>query len=770
MSDPASTRPPKPPDKSEEPAVSDLARYARSDLRGDAAAGLTLAVTGLPQVMAYALIAGVPPIYGIYTAVVSCIVGAAFGSSRHLVTGPTNATCMVLFSLTAPYIPQGNHVEVVLLMTLMAGVVKLAFGLLRLGQVVRYVSNSVVVGFTAGVGILTAGNQLQNLLGVTIDSADAGRFHQVLLATAAEAGNTDFHALAIATLTVLMVVFLPRVSPKLPAPLLSVVASGVLVYVLGWHERGVSILSDIAPIERRFNIFHFPDLLRPSVFPGALGLVRSLSGGAVALAILGLVEAATSSRAVAASSGQRLNFSREFAAQGISNIVGAFFLNLSSSGSFVRSAMNYRSGGRTRMAAVFSALFTALIVFALAPLANFIPKASLAGMLIVVVCTIVQKRRLDLALKAGGKSRTVLLATLLSTLVLPLQYAIFVGVFVSIVFLLKITGKTDLTILVPREDGHFDEVPFDQATPSPVLLVNMEGDLYFAAVEDLDYELQQALTPQTRVVLLRMKRLRAVGSTAMAILEHFWRILRERNVHLVVCGIEKTLEELMTRSGLRERIGEQNLFYADNTLFQSTGLALARARGILDMERSRETVRTGREAETAGPAHVTARDLAVRQVVRFGQGHSVREAVWLLSEMNRRGKSPETLPLFLQGPEGKLVGELTPWRLLEVMTGFGPGVSPEDDVSGMDDAELGRRFSGAFGEAIGALANRDLPELLLDSPLAQLLHESQSRETPALPICDDGGRIAALVRERDLLEGLGRMLHMIRGEDNAREG
>ncbi|HUT23076.1 MAG TPA: SulP family inorganic anion transporter, partial [Sumerlaeia bacterium] len=648
--------------------------------------------------------------------------------------------------------------------------VKLAFGLLHLGRVVRYVSNSVVVGFTAGAGILIAGNQLQNLLGVKIAGAHAGRFHQVLLATVAEVGNTNFHALAIAALTVLMVILLPRIAPKLPGPLIAVVASGLLVYLLGWHERGVSILSDIAPIERRFNIFHFPKMLRPSAYPETLGLMKSLSGGAVALAILGLVEAATSSRAVAASSGQRLNFSREFAAQGASNIVGAFFLNFASSGSFVRSALNYRSGGRTRMAAVFSALFTALTVFLLAPFANYIPKASLAGMLIVVAYTMVQRRRLDLVLKAGGKSRTVLLVTILSTLVLPLQYAIFVGVFVSIVFLLKITGKTDLTILVPREDGHFDEMPFDQAAPSPLLLVNMEGDLYFAAVEDLDYELQQALTPQTRVVLLRMKRLRAVGSTAMAILEHFWRILRERNVHLVVCGIEKTLEGLMTRSGLRERIGEQNLFYADNTLFQSTRLALARARGILDMERSREAARTGREAETAGPAHVTARDVAVRQVVRFGQGHSVREAVWLLSEMNRRRGAPEVLPLFLQGLEGKLVGELTPWRLLEVMTGFGPGVSPKDDLSALDDAELGHRFSDAFGEVVGDLANRDLPALGLDSPLAQLLHESQSRETPALPIRDDGGRIAALVRERDLLEGLGRMLHMIRGEDNAREG
>ncbi|HUT23077.1 MAG TPA: SulP family inorganic anion transporter [Sumerlaeia bacterium] len=737
-----------------------LARYPLEHLRHDAVAGLTVAVMGVPQAMGYAMIAGLPPVYGLYTSIVCCIVAALSGSSNHLVTGPTNAICMVILSLTA-HLPAKYNVDllqVVLLLTLMTGLVQLAFGALRMGGIVRYVSNSVVVGFTAGAGVLIATNQLRNVLGIQVGGGKAERFYEVLWLTVKGIPDTNPYALSIGVFTALCVVLLPKIDRRMPGALVGIALSGALVFLMGWHgeEMGaarIGIVKDIGEgIGRNLDLFSVPHLL----FHPNPELTRELGTGAVALAILGLIEAASIARAVAASSGQRLNFTREFVGQGLGNCVGAFFLNFAGSGSFTRTAVCFQSGARTRMAAVFSALWTVLTILIFAPVANYIPAASLAGMLIVIAYSMIERHRLRLAWKSGFNSRVVLFGTLGSTLVLPLEYAIFVGVFLSIFFLLKITGRADLTQLVPRPDAGFDEVPFDRAAPSPIVTVNMEGDLYFAAVEDLDYELQRVLTPKTRVVILRMKRLRAVGSSAIAVLEHFYEVLRKRNVSLVVCGIEPDLVEVMTSSGLRRVIGEPNIFYADSKLFQSTELAMARALSIAEMERRRERAAAGGAERRAEAAGLVARDVMTRHCIRFGQEHQLREAIWLVSEMNRRRKTAEDQPLFLQDREGKLAGELSTWRLLREMAA-GKAAA---ELCRMDDAELARHMSDRFQTPIHDLARRDVSSFAMETPLSVLLRKSVAEDRRVLPVCDEGGRLVGLVRESDLLIAVGKVLRV----------
>ncbi|NQU41862.1 STAS domain-containing protein [bacterium] len=745
--------------------LSKVRQYDLETLRADVISGGTITILSVPQSMAYAVIAGVPPVYGLYTSMISCIIGALAGSSSHLVTGPTNASSLLLFTIAAPYFNTHDHMEMILLLTVLTGLVKLSFGLLRLGGVVRYVSNSVVTGLTAGAGILIAGNQLRHMLGVSIDATKADQFYEVIALTARQASSgINVWALLLGLFTMAVVIGAPRIHPKLPGPFLGVALSAAIVYLFGWYrpEYGVSILRDLGEIKATLNIFHFPEYLKFRHFDFLL--LKNLFGGAMAVAILGLIEASSSSRAVAASSGQRLNFSREFIGQGIANIGGAFFLNFAGSGSFTRTALCYQSGGRTRMAPVYSAVFTALVLMLFAPLANWIPTASLAGMLMVIAYKMVHKERFRLSFRSGAASRMVLLVTVASTLVMPLQYAIFVGVFLSIVFLLKVTGTTDLTLLVPREGGKFEEVPYDQAVDEPIVLVNMEGDLYFAAVENLDTQLTKSLTPRTRAVILRMKRLRAVGSSAMAILQHFYEILREKDIYLVVCGIEKRLAGVLERSGLRDRVGEQNIFYADNTLFQSTELALARAQGIIDMERSRGEA-AFRVGEAVGEVQgITAGDLLSRQVIRFGQGHSLREAVWLLSEMQKRAGRAGALPLFLQGADGRLFGSVSPWQLLQEMTAD----LKNEELETLSDEDLGRRFRSRFHSVVGALARRDVPRCGTGTKLSALLRLGIQRDLPVLPICDGSGRVIGMVSQTDLLVGLGNVLGLHRADPHAK--
>ncbi|MHC5062793.1 MAG: SulP family inorganic anion transporter [Planctomycetota bacterium] len=734
----------------------------RSDLRPDMIAGLTVAVMGVPQAMAYALIAGLPPVYGLYTAIVTCIVAALLGSSKHLVTGPTNALCMVVLSLTA-HLPEKygiSLIESALLLTFLTGIIQILFGALRLGGIVRYVSNSVVVGFTAGAGILIAINQIKNLLGVDLSEAHADRSYEVVWATMQKVVETNPYALGLGLLTIAIVLLSPRIDRRLPASLLGVVIAGLCCWAFGWYEEGmgahrVQIVRDIEPISGNLGLFHLPELIASPNYE----LTRELGTGALALALLGLVEAASIARAVASSSGQRINFSKEFVGQGASNAVGAFFSCFAGSGSFTRTAVCYKSGGRTRMAAVFSAGWTTVALVSLGPVANLIPKAALAGILVVVAFTMIDKHRLALSWTSSRGSRTVLCGTLGSTLILPLEFAIFVGVFLSLMGVLRTTGKTDLTQLVPRDDAGFDELPFNRAAPSPVVTVNLEGDLYFAAADDLDYELLKCITGQTRVVVLRMKRLRAVGSTAMAMLEHFWELLRGPGIYLVVCGIEDDLQRVLTGSGLRKRIGEQNIFYADNKLFQSTELALARAWSIVEMER-RSSNRSGVEAIEQGPRGITAADIMTARCIRFGNEHQLREAVWLMSELHKHTQSLSPQPLFLQDREARLGGELSPWRLLAALAaGVGDG-----DARSLDDEALAERFRRDFTTSITNIARRDLIRLGATAPLADLIEVSVQQDLHVLPICDEDGRIKGLVSADDLLRGLKQALEKGNGE------
>lgn len=741
-----------------------LSRYLQQDLRPDAIAGLTVAVMGVPQAMAYALIAGLPPVYGLYVAIVTCAVAALLGSSRHLVTGPTNALCMVMLSLTAKYGP--TPVETILLLSFLTGLIQIGFGLLRLGGVIRYVSSSVVIGFTAGAGILIAFNQLQNILGFTIRDAQAGRTYEVLYATLRHVADTNPCALGVGLATALIMIFAERVHRRLPGALIGIAAAGCASYLLGWHEAGmgalrVEIVRDIEPIRGSLPAFHIPELLLHPDYE----LTRELGFGALALAILGLIEATSISRAVATASGQRLDFTREFIGQGTSKIVGSFFYCFAGSGSFTRTALCFKSGGRTRMAAVFSAGWTALALLLLGPVADYIPKAALAGILIVIAWSMVDKRRLALSWRSGGNARRVLVATLVSTLILPLEWAIFVGVFLSLLHVLRTTGKTDLTQLVARTDAGFDEVPFNRAAESPVVTINMAGDLYFAAAEDLDYELLRCITPKTRVVVLRMKRLRAVGSTAMAMLEHFWIILRQRGIHLVVCGIENELERVLTRSGVRKEIGEANIFYADNKLFQSTELALARAWSIVEMDRRADTT-----AELASDERldITAGDIMSLRFIRFGNQHQLREAVWLMSEMLQHTRSLGPEPLFLQDREGKLFGKLTQWRILRELSAR---ISRDTDGR-LSDQVLGERLRRDFTEPIWSLAERDLDRLGIDASLTRLLEYSVELDIQVTPICDGEGRLKGLVTADDLLRGLQQAMVLadVQGSEGATHG
>lgn len=740
--------------------------YLRRDLRADALAGLTVAVMGVPQAMAYAMIAGLPPVWGLYTSIVTCAVAAILGSSRHLVTGPTNGICMVMATVVLQIAHRHGEgldpYQVILLLSLMAGVIQLSFGLLRMGGLVRYVANSVVIGFTAGAGVLIALNQVPKLIGLPKDeSLNVTLPYEVLVATGRLVGQADLRALALGVVTALLVIFIPKIDRRLPGALIGVVVAGVGCYFLSWGvgEGSVQLVEHVGGVGGSLPGFSMPEFITKveltgaKVTPGLTSwdLARDLLGSAFAVAILGLIEATSISRTIARSSRQRLDFNQEFIGQGASKIVGAFFSCFAGSGSFTRTALCYRSGGRTRVAALFSAFWAMLALLAFGDVANQVPTAALAGLLIVTAYSMVDKKRVMMSWHSGRNSQIVLVGTIASTLILPLQFAIYVGVFLSLVVILRTTGKTDLTQLVQRDDSGFDEVPFNTAAPSPIVTVNMEGDIYFAAAEDLDTELLRCITKETRVVVLRMRGLRAVGSTAMAMLEHYWILLRERRVHLIVSGIQKELEDVMTSTGVRAKIGETNIFFADNRLFQSTELAMARAKSIVDWWR--QGAKSAHES-TIVDRPLVAGDLMSKQCIRFGNKHQLREAVWLMSEMHEHTKSLSSEPLFLQDREGKLFGELSPWQILECLAAGTEG----HDTSVLDDEQVAVLLRRDFTKPIRLIARTDVARESDSAAFARVLELSVENDQRVVPICDEDGRVKGLLSTDDMMKGL---LHVV---------
>lgn len=733
-----------------------LSWYANNAVRADLVAGLSVAVMGVPQAMAYALIAGLPPIYGIYTAIIPCFVAALLGCSNHLVTGPTNAVCVVILSLTAS-LPDKygvSHIEIVLALTFLTGVFQFLFGFLKLGGIAKYVSNSVIVGFTAGAGILIGVNQLKSLMGVTLGEGEGGHFLLTLLATLRRIPETNPHTLLIGVITILMLLGFRRWARQVPGSLVAVIVLSLLGYWAGWFDPDlgdsrVRIVRDIQEITPTFDIFMVPQMfLQPN-----LDLITELMGGAVALAILGLVESTSISRAIATRSGQRLDFNREFAAQGAAKMVGSFFHCFAATGSFTRSAVCYQSGGKTRMAAIHSALFTALTLALFGPLANYIPLSTLAGIIMVTAFTMVQRDRLAMTWRSGRNSQIVMGGTLAATLLMPLENAVFVGVLLSIVILLRVTSKPDLTQLVQHPDYGFEEVPFKSAAPAPITVINLEGDLYFAAAEDLDYELLQALKPGTRAVVLRMKRLRAVGSSAMAMLEHFHQLLAQRGIHLIVCGIESEMVGVLTGSGLRKLIGEQNIFYADNRIFQSTELAVARALSIVEMEESR-TENPSDDSQREKLLALQVHEIMQRRCLRFGSQHQIREAMWLISQFQQRMNTLHPQTVFLQNKFGKLCAEVSVHSLLKYLA----QAVPEGNLSGLTDEQLAESLRPLLFRDILQVAHREPLSLLESTPLTQAFARAAEHGFRPMPVDDAHGRLRGVFDEMAMLRGLTRIL------------
>ena len=546
----------------------------RDTLRADGWAALTGAIVVLPQGIAFASIAGMPPEYGLYAAMIPAVVAALFGSSRLLVSGPTTAASIVLFSsLSALAIPgTSEYVGYAITLTLMVGVIQLALGVARLGVLVNFVSHPVIVGFTAGAAILIAVNQLEHFLGAPAPPALDAFATLGFFAARPESINPLAALVGLTTLAVGLASrrLLPRLPYMLPAiaagTAMALLVNAVIAAVQG--DRPVELVGAVAAA--------LPPLSVPDF---SLSTIRQLAPVAFAVTLFALAEAVSIARSLAARSGQFIDGNQEFIGQGLSNIVGSFFSSYVATGSFNRSALNYEAGACTPLAAIFAAGLLVGVVGVSAPALAYLPRAAMAGVLFLIAWSLVDFRNIRRIARTGASEAVVLWMTFGATLLFDLEFAIILGVMLSLVVFLRRASRPSLQARLPDPKlarRHFVTDPDLPECPQ-LKILRVNGPIFFGAVNYVAERLRilARRNPRQKHLLLLARSINFVDVAGAELLAREARHRRAIGGGLYLHQLKEEAREPLERGGYLDEIGRENVF-------ESKGDAIETIFGRLD--------------------------------------------------------------------------------------------------------------------------------------------------------------------------------------------
>jgi SulP family sulfate permease len=552
----------------------DLRSYRFSSLRHDILASVTVTFLDIPQGVAYAMIAGLPPAMGLYAAAIPAIVGALFRSSRHVVTGPTNALSVLVGSAVATQLTHGgaSPAEVAVTLAFLVGVIQFFAGMLRLDAIADYISHPVMRGYITGAAVLIAVGQLANVTGTR---GGSGNLLTMGMAWIADLSHTHLLAVAFAVVTLLMVVSLRRIDPRIPASIIAMATSIIVSEVFAFHERGLRLVADLAPI---------PAGLPPVTVP-QFGRWIVLLPTAVACAVLSLMESSSVARTLAARSGQRLDMVTEFTGQGLANIAASFFGGYPVSGSLSRSTLNQQAGAHSRLSAIFCGLLMLIVLLFLGPAVARTPVASLAGLLLVLANDLIDRERIRMTLRGTTGDRAAFLATVIGTWILPLDKAIYLGVGISLVLFLRRARLLTAREMAIGEKGRFREIDAEAGEVghpcTAIRILNLSGPLFFAVAGELEHALERFLkNPDMRVLILRLRQAQDVDVTTASILETTAKRLRGERKTLILLGLRPPTSALLEQTRIAEQVGRENLFPAQASWFTAMEFALRRALAI----------------------------------------------------------------------------------------------------------------------------------------------------------------------------------------------
>ena len=523
-------------------------------LKADIIAGTTVALVLVPQSMAYAQLAGLPPYIGLYASFLIPIVAALFGSSRQLQNGPV---AIISLMTTAALVPMNLSVEQYIayaaVLALLAGVIQVALGLLRLGVLVDFLSHPVVIGFTNAAAIVIGSLQLGKLLGIPTERG--GHLYETLWSLLTSIPTeTHLQTLGIGIFSLISLLVFKKFAPKMPGILLTVILATVISWLTGFADHGGKVVGEIPSGLPEFKIpvmklTHIPNLLMPALI----------------IALLSFVEAFSIAKAIASKTRQRLSADQEMVGKGLANILAGLMQGYAVSGSFSRTAVAYEAGAKTGFAAVITGLIVGATLMFFTPLLYHLPLATLAAVIIVAVIGLIQFEPFHHAWTVNPHDGFVALTVFVTTLLVAphLEYGIFIGVALSLMFYLYRTMTPHFAEVAKDEDGAFrDARLFGMKTSETLALYRYDGDLYFANAGYLERKLLNAVAgkPKLKVLILDLEAMDQIDVTGEEMLSHMSKRLNQAGIEFIITRPKFKLIDVLKRSGLYNGIGEKHFF------------------------------------------------------------------------------------------------------------------------------------------------------------------------------------------------------------------
>jgi SulP family sulfate permease len=527
----------------------DRLRVSHANLLPDVMAGVTSAFSYIPQGMAYALVAGVSPIYGLYTGVFAPVIGGLLAGSSFIVITVTNELAMPTGGIVAAFGPE-SAARALFTLTFLIGVIQLALGLLKFGRVTRFISHCVTTGFIAGVGVLLVLGQLQKLTGYK--GQVSGNIFVRTWNWLLHLNQLDFHTTLVGLFTLGVIVILQHTRLRAVALVVPLLAATLGVFLLRWNS--VELVGALSRIPRGLPFPVVPDF----------GMILQLLIPALSLAVLGLSVAAGVSQNYPEPDGTMPDASRDFVAQGAANLIGGFFQGMPAGGSISRTATSISAGARSRWANIFAGVVLGIVLLTFAGFAELVPMAGLAGLLISIGIGVLNPDRIAKVWNTHIAERAAMVATFVLTLLIPLHWAIFAGVGLTLlVYIYSSSTKVRLVQIVRSGDGDFQEVAAPAQLPSDsVVALLAYGNAFFAAVYTLEAALPAPENADNSVVIFGLRGRESITSSAVAMLERYVRRLQARGNKLMLFGVEPSVRHALELTGLMQVISEENVFAA----------------------------------------------------------------------------------------------------------------------------------------------------------------------------------------------------------------
>jgi len=528
-----------------------LKTYSREKFVNDLMAGIIVGIVALPLAIAFGIASGVSPEKGLITAIIGGFIVSLLGGSNVQIGGPTGAFIVIVYGII-----QNFGVEGLAIATVIAGILLIMMGILRLGTVIRFIPYPIVVGFTSGIALTIFTTQIKDLFGMTVDKLP-GDFISKWIVYVQNISSISLNSLIIGIISILIIIYTPKISRKIPGSLVAIIIMTIVVYIL----RNYFGISNIETIGDRFEIN--ASLPAPATFSINMETINLLLPSAFTIALLGAIESLLSATVADGATSKKHNSNTELIAQGAANVIVPIFGGIPVTGAIARTMTNINNGGRTPVAGLIHAVVLLLILLFLGPLTKHIPMACLAGVLIIVSYNMSEWRTFRSLMKNPKSDVIVLLVTFFLTIIFDLTIAIEIGLLLAMVlFMRRITETTKVSVTTEKIDlsgdseTYHDEEPL--TVPRGVEVYEIDGPFFFGIANKFD-ECMKQIGNKPKVRIIRMRKVPFVDSTGLHNLESLCRLSNKENIKVILSGVNDKVRETLTKSRLYEMIGGENI-------------------------------------------------------------------------------------------------------------------------------------------------------------------------------------------------------------------